>query len=41
MVVELDTDDGTVYQCFECGETFDDRETAVDHEEHCSPPRSM
>lgn len=41
MVVEIDTDDGTVYQCFQCGDVFDDRDEAADHEEHCSVPRSM
>ncbi|MFB6097324.1 MAG: hypothetical protein ABEJ74_08050 [Haloferacaceae archaeon] len=41
MVREIDRDDETIYRCEECGQTFDDDETAQSHEDDCFVPPSM
>ncbi|MFB6354203.1 MAG: hypothetical protein ABEJ92_08970 [Halobacteriales archaeon] len=41
MVQEMSVGDRTVYQCEECMETFDSRETAEQHEPNCPGPATM
>lgn len=41
MVTEMTVMDETVYQCDECGETFDTQEAAETHEPNCMGPATM
>lgn len=41
MVSTVDTDDGTVFRCEECGRVFQDRADAEEHEADCFVPPSM
>ncbi|MFW5918225.1 MAG: DUF7128 family protein [Haloferacaceae archaeon] len=41
MVREVTRDGDTIYRCEECGQTFDEEQTAVDHEDDCFVPPSM
>lgn len=41
MVTEMSVGDQTVYQCEECGETYESREAAEEHEPNCLGPATM
>lgn len=41
MVTEMSVGDDTVYQCDECGETFESRDAASSHEPNCMGPATM
>lgn len=41
MVREFEAEDGTKYRCEECGQTFEDRDSAESHEDDCFVPPSM
>lgn len=41
MVREMHVGDQLVYQCEQCMETFESRETAAEHESNCTGPATM
>ena len=41
MVREVNREDDTIYRCEECGQTFDGRDAAEEHEDDCFVPPTM